>query len=181
MEITAVTSKWYCYYLKVEEPKQHNSHYFFFSIPVSARIINAYWRDVIKVVFTDCDSKWTGFWTEQAKHCKSGAEEFAMEQIGECFQVADCYHLGVGAASSVAGSFCKREGLFHDRDWLPLKCVKHAETSCKCDAVNTIQEFSEGGVCTTMEGSALDHVDEIHQLCEQEVYEMEQDAKLPWF
>jgi hypothetical protein len=163
--------------MKVEQPK-YNSHF----LLQSTSIISGYWRDVNKIVFKNCDSKWTGLWAEQANECKIGAEQFAMEIVGDCFKVVDCYNMGVGAASAVAGSFCKREGLFHARDWLPHKCVKHAETSCKCDALNTIQEFFDGGVCASMIGtSALDYVDEIYQWCETEVSEMELSAKLSWY
>jgi hypothetical protein len=129
-------------------------------------------------LFPVCDSEWSEF----ALDCKSGCEQFTLEQMGNCFEVEDCSNLGLSASSAVAGSFCQREGLFHELDWLPSKCRLHAETSCKSDAVNLIQEFTASGVCTTVvTASSLDYLDEIHTLCEQEVYEMEQAATLVWF
>jgi hypothetical protein len=107
--------------------------------------------------------------------------------MGNCFDVQDCSDVGLSAGASVAGSFCQRETLFHDIGWLPAKCRLHAETSCKSDAVNMIQEFTVDGVCSTTVGdvassstSALDYVDEIHLMCEEQVYEMEQAATLIW-
>jgi hypothetical protein len=102
--------------------------------------------------------------------------------MGNCFEVEDCSRLGLSASAEVAGSFCKREGLFHELDWLPEKCRLHAETSCKSDAVNTIEQFKKSGVCSAVvTASSLDYLTDIHTMCEQKVYEMEQAATLVWY
>jgi hypothetical protein len=146
-------------------------------------LISGYWHDVQTIVFADCDARWSAssMWSEYSHACKSGAEEFTMEKIGECFDVQDCADLGNAAGASVAGSFCSGNGLFHERKWLPTSCVLHAETSCKTSAVDMTQSYADDGVCSAVHhGSALDYADQLYPLCEQEVYEMEQAGKLTW-
>lgn len=143
-----------------------------------------FWGDVKKIVFETCEQKWDphGFWAQEQLECKYGAEEFTMQQIGKCFGTTDnCYQLGIGAAASVAGSFCKQNGLFQQREWLPRECKEHSITTCECDAVNLVEKFIQGNVCDVYtDCRALDYVDEIYNACVQEVNEMEQEAKLQW-
>jgi hypothetical protein len=102
--------------------------------------------------------------------------------MSNCFDVQDCSDVGFRAGASVANEFCMLPT--DDSGWLPEKCRIHAETSCKSDAVNIIQEFTVAGKCSTVVDansvSALDFVDEIHYMCEEQVYEMEQSATLVW-
>jgi hypothetical protein len=138
-----------------------------------------YWIDVQTHVFAMCDSKWAAgtTWAAYSQDCKLGAEKFAREEMDKCFDVAECSQVGVSAAASVAGIYCKQNGLFHEpTGWIPTKCVQHAQVSCKYDAVETIQNFNQGGVCAA--DSALDHVDEIYQLCDEQIAAMEQAAQL---
>jgi hypothetical protein len=154
-------------------------------------IHNEYWVDVQNIVFTMCDFKWlsdsSGMWEQYSQECKTGAEQFTLEEMDNCsstvvdndnVDVEECSQVGVSAAASVAGTFCKQNGLFQEPadagSWIPTKCVQHAMVTCKYDAVQTVQRFNQGGVCT--QGSALDYIDQIHQLCEQEVSAMEQAA-----
>lgn len=143
-------------------------------------ITETFWIDVQDSVFPMCDSKWSAdsMWASYSQLCKSGAEQFAMEEIDKCFNVEECRQVGVSAAASVAGIFCKQNGLFHEvpAGWIPAKCSQHAAVSCKYDAIASVEKFNEGGVCVS--GSALDYVDEIYQLCDQEVSKMEEAAEL---
>jgi uncharacterized membrane protein len=143
-------------------------------------ITETFWVDVQTSVFPLCDDKWPAgtAWESYSQLCKSGAEQFAMEEMDKCFDVAKCTQVGVSAAAAVAGTFCKQNSLYHKRPsaWIPTKCVDHALVSCKYDAVETVQKFNQGGVCAS--GSALDYVDELYQLCDQEVSSMEQAANL---
>jgi hypothetical protein len=138
-----------------------------------------FWLDVKKPVFAKCDSKWMGFWQDSVDECKDGASDFVLEQIGDCATTADCYQLGIGAAAAVAGSFCRRESLYREREWLPRECEKYATTSCQCDVVNLVQEFIDGNVCGSYtDDSALDYIDELYRLCVVEIEEMENEVKL---
>jgi hypothetical protein len=143
-------------------------------------ITETFWVDAQESVFPMCDSKWSAdsMWASYSQLCKSGVEQFTVDEMDKCFDVEECRQVGVGAAASVAGTFCKQNGLFNEEpaDWIPAKCVQHAEVSCKYDAVETIQKFNKEGVCAS--GSALDYVDEIYQLCDQEVSKMEASAKM---
>jgi hypothetical protein len=146
-------------------------------------ITNIFWVDVQTSVFPLCDSTWKAdsMWASYSQLCKTGAEQFTVEAMDNCFDTTKCAAVGVSAAASVAGTFCKQNGLYHERDgsWIPTKCVQHAAISCKKDAVETVEKFNQGGVCAS--GSALEYVNEIHQLCDQEVATMEQAANLAGF
>lgn len=64
-------------------------------------LVNEYWLDVRRIVFSECDYKWPStMWAEYSHSCKSGAEQFAIEKIGECFDVQDCSDLGAAGRLS---------------------------------------------------------------------------------
>lgn len=143
-------------------------------------ITQEYWVQVQKIVFNSCDSKWpaSSKWAKYSQDCKTGVEKFTVEQMDNCFDVEECKQVGVSAAASVVGIFCKQNGLFHEGGggWIPVKCVQYAEVSCEYDAVETAQKFIEGGVCGN--GSGMDYLDEIHQLCQKELDAMLEAAQL---
>jgi hypothetical protein len=148
-----------------------------------ANIADQYWVDVQNIVFNMCHFMWMSdsLWEQYAQECKTGAEDFVMQEMDKCIDITQCSQVGISAAAAVAGTFCKQNGLFHEQPaalpaaWLPsTQCVQHAQISCKYDAVETVQKFNQGGVCA--QGSALNYIDEIHQLCEQEVSAMEQEV-----
>jgi hypothetical protein len=142
-------------------------------------LIDVFWRDVQTEVFGACDAHWGSY----ALECKLGAETFTLEKIGACFDVTQCSDLGAAAAAAVAGSFCKSNHLYHERPFLPSKCVTHAENGCKSSAVEEVQRLTDGGVCAAdvVYANALDVADDIYALCHEEVYNMEQAARLPWY
>jgi hypothetical protein len=146
-------------------------------------ITHDYWVQVQKIVFKTCDSTWpaTSKWFQYSYDCKKGAEKFTVEQMDNCYDVEQCKQVGISAAASVVGLFCKAQnGLFRERTggWIPVKCVQYAEVSCKYDAVETAQTFIEGGVCGHGT-SGMDYLDEIHQLCQKELHKMVEAAQLP--
>lgn len=146
-------------------------------------IIQRYWVDVKRKVFTDCNNEWADSSSSSTQHldlCKKGAEEFTMQRIGGCFQTADCYRLGLGASASVVGSFCNRNSVFRERKFLPRKCKEHAKNTCACDAVNLVDEFFTSGSCPAVTESPLDYVKQIDKLCDHEVKEMEKEAQLQY-
>jgi hypothetical protein len=138
-----------------------------------------YWVDVQNDIFPMCDTEWADF----AQDCKLGCEQFTLEQMGNCFDATDCSAVGKSAGAAVSGTFCNNNELFHALDqWLPEKCRLHAETSCKSDAVNVIQEYTNKQACSAVvTRSSLDYLDDIHYMCEQEVLRMEEAATLVWY
>jgi hypothetical protein len=145
-----------------------------------ANIIQQFWLDVKGSVFTECDSKWSSQSTKENLFgsCKRGAKKFAMEQIDACFNVQDCYRLGVGASNSVARGFCNNSEQLMNREVIPRKCKSLAVATCASDAVKTIDEFFQSSLCDAVQESTLKYVDKIHELCRNEVDEKEANLQM---
>jgi hypothetical protein len=143
-----------------------------------ATVYPRFWLDVKKQVFDKCEDTWMGFWRDEVEECKEGATNFVLEQVGDCATTEDCYQLGLGAAASVAGYFCRRESLYREREWLPEECEQHSTTTCQSDVVNLVEEFIEDNVCGSYKNSSLDYIDELYELCVEEIEEMENEVNL---
>jgi hypothetical protein len=143
-----------------------------------ANVAQSFWLDVKSLVFAECETKWagqsTGGSSNPAGSCRRGAKRFAMDQMDACFTVEDCYRLGVGASATVSRGFCNdsEQGIL-EREVIPRKCKKLAVITCASDAVKTIEEYFQSSTCATVTDSTLNFVDEIHELCEDEVDDKE--------
>jgi hypothetical protein len=155
-------------------------------------ITKGYWVHVKNTVFNTCHSKWADSSKESKlyfQECKTGAQNFALEAMDNCFDEDECKQVGINVAVMIADRFCNSGdggSMMEEAEengaggWMPAKCAEFANESCNSDASDTVTKFIQDGACSSEDGAALENVsaDDISVLCETTLSAMEEAAKL---